>query len=156
MRACLPVLLAAACAGRAVDSPRMAERLPDRTGLEGVARIHGNLYRGAQPDPETGYAALRAMGIRTVINLRKWHDFERHARAIARAGIYDFQIHHDQILAPVVLRQWGVERLTGLTDEAERARDALLDRIERIGRAGRRLARQRADEPEGELVGQSG
>jgi acyl-[acyl-carrier-protein] desaturase len=83
-------------------------------------------------------------------------DFDEHARAIARAGIYDFQIHHDQILAPVVLRQWGVERLTGLTDEAERARDALLDRIERIGRAGRRLARQRADEPEGELVGQSG
>ena len=83
-------------------------------------------------------------------------DFEQHARAIARAGIYDFQIHHDQILVPVVLRQWGVERLTGLTDEADRARDALLDRIERIGRAGRRLARQRPDEPERELVGQSG
>jgi acyl-[acyl-carrier-protein] desaturase len=78
-------------------------------------------------------------------------DFEQHARAIARAGIYDFQIHHDQILAPVVLRQWGVEQLTGLTDEAERARDALLGRIERIGRAGRRLARHRADERE--LVG---
>jgi acyl-[acyl-carrier protein] desaturase len=83
-------------------------------------------------------------------------DFDRHARAIARAGIYDFQIHHDQILVPVVLRQWGVERLTGLTDEADRARDALLERIERIGRAGRRFARQRPDEPERELVGQLG
>jgi acyl-[acyl-carrier-protein] desaturase len=83
-------------------------------------------------------------------------DFEQHARAIARAGIYDFQIHHDQILAPVVLRQWDVERLTGLTDEAERARDALLGRIERIGRAGRRLARHRAHEGERELVGQAG
>jgi acyl-[acyl-carrier protein] desaturase len=82
-------------------------------------------------------------------------DFEQHARAIARAGIYDFQIHHDQILAPVVLRQWGVEQLTGLTDEAERARDALLCRIERIGRVGRRLARQRAGGREGELVQQS-
>jgi acyl-[acyl-carrier-protein] desaturase len=82
-------------------------------------------------------------------------DFEQHARAIARAGIYDFQIHHDQILAPVVLRYWGVEQLTGLTDEAERARDALLSRVERIGRAGRRLARHRADERERELVGQS-
>ena len=82
-------------------------------------------------------------------------DFEQHARAIARAGIYDFQIHHGQILAPVVLRQWGVEQLTGLTDEAERARDALLGRIERIGRVGRRLARQRADGREGELVRQS-
>src|SRR5918996_2397690 len=77
-------------------------------------------------------------------------DFEHHARAIARAGIYDFQIHHDQILAPVVLRHWGVEQLTGLTDEAERARDVLLKRIERIGRAARRLARHR----DRELVGQ--
>jgi len=77
-------------------------------------------------------------------------DFEHHARAIARAGIYDFQVHHDQILAPVVLRHWGVEDLTGLTDEAERARDAVLKRIERIGRAGRRLARHR----DPELVGQ--
>jgi acyl-[acyl-carrier-protein] desaturase len=82
-------------------------------------------------------------------------DFEQHARAIARAGIYDFQIHHDQILAPVVLRHWGVEQLTGLTDDAERARDALLSRIERIGRAGRRLARHRALDGERELVGQS-
>jgi acyl-[acyl-carrier-protein] desaturase len=83
-------------------------------------------------------------------------DFDEHARAIARAGIYDFQVHHDQILAPVVLRQWGVEGLTGLTDEAEHARDALLGRIERIGRAGRRLARHREHERERELVSQSG
>ena len=62
-------------------------------------------------------------------------DFDRHARAIAKAGIYDFQIHHDQILVPVVLRHWGVEQLTGLSDAAERARESLLKRIERIGRA---------------------
>jgi len=70
-------------------------------------------------------------------------DFETHARAIAKAGIYDFQIHHAQILVPVVLRQWGVEDLTGLDDEAESARDALVKRIERIGRAGRRQAARR-------------
>jgi acyl-[acyl-carrier-protein] desaturase len=70
-------------------------------------------------------------------------DFETHARAIAKAGIYDFQIHHAQILVPVVLRQWGVEDLTGLDDEAEQARDALVKRIERIGKAGRRQAARR-------------
>jgi acyl-[acyl-carrier-protein] desaturase len=70
-------------------------------------------------------------------------DFETHARAIAKAGIYDFQIHHAQILVPVVLRQWGVEDLTGLDDEAESARDALVKRIERIGKAGRRQAARR-------------
>jgi acyl-[acyl-carrier-protein] desaturase len=70
-------------------------------------------------------------------------DFETHARAIAKAGIYDFQIHHAQILVPVVLRQWGVEDLTGLDDEAEQARHALVKRIERIGKAGRRQAARR-------------
>src|SRR4029453_8445123 len=65
-------------------------------------------------------------------------DFDAHARAIAKAGIYDFQIHHDQILVPVVLRHWAVESLTGLSDEAERARDALVKRINRIGRVGPR------------------
>jgi len=72
-------------------------------------------------------------------------DFDVHARAIARAGIYDFQIHHDQILSPVVVRHWGIENLTGLTDAAERARDALLTRIRRIRKAGERMARRRAE-----------
>jgi acyl-[acyl-carrier-protein] desaturase len=71
-------------------------------------------------------------------------DFSQHARAISRAGIYDFQVHHDQILAPVVLRHWGVESLTGLSAEAEQARDALVERIARIGKAGQRLAERRA------------
>jgi acyl-[acyl-carrier-protein] desaturase len=70
-------------------------------------------------------------------------DFEVHAKAIARARIYDFAIHHDQILVPVVLRHWGVESLEGLTPEAEKARAALVKRIERIGRAGRRLSGRR-------------
>jgi acyl-[acyl-carrier-protein] desaturase len=73
-------------------------------------------------------------------------DFEVHAKAIARARIYDFAIHHDQILVPVVLRHWGVESLEGLTKEGERARDALVTRIGRIGRAGRRMAERRTDD----------
>src|SRR5690606_5108465 len=80
-------------------------------------------------------------------------DFDRHARAIAKAGIYDYQIHHDVILVPVVLRQWGVEQLTGLSDAAERARESLLKRIERIGRAGRRMARQREEQARAEQGG---
>jgi acyl-[acyl-carrier-protein] desaturase len=72
-------------------------------------------------------------------------DFDVHARAIARAGIYDFQAHHAQILVPVVLRHWGIEDLTGLNDEAERARDAVLKRIDRIGKAAQRLSRRRAE-----------
>jgi acyl-[acyl-carrier-protein] desaturase len=71
--------------------------------------------------------------------------FTEHARRIAAAGIYDFRVHHEQILVPVVLKHWKVDQLTGLDDEAERARDALLDRIDRIGKAGTRQAARKAE-----------
>jgi acyl-[acyl-carrier-protein] desaturase len=75
-------------------------------------------------------------------------DFQRHAKAIARAGIYDLQVHHQQILVPVVLRHWNLEELDGLTPEAELARDATLRHIERVGAAGQRVAdRRRTPEP---------
>lgn len=70
-------------------------------------------------------------------------DFASHARGIARAGIYDFQIHHDQILVPVVVHHWGIGDLTGLDDQAERDREALFAHIERVGKAGRRQSERR-------------
>ena len=79
-------------------------------------------------------------------------DFGEHAKAIAKAGIYDFAAHHDQILVPVVLRHWGIESIEGLDAEAEAARASLLKRIERIGKAGRRFAARRAESPERELA----
>lgn len=75
-------------------------------------------------------------------------DFEQHAKAIAKAGIYDFGIHHDQILVPVVLRHWAVESVEGLDAEGEQARAALVKRIHRIGKAGRRLAERREERAE--------
>ena len=73
-------------------------------------------------------------------------DFDRHAALIARAGIYDLAVHHDQILVPVVLRHWRVAELTGLAEPAEAARERLVAHIERIGRLGRRLAERRENE----------
>ena len=70
-------------------------------------------------------------------------DFEKLSREIARVGIYDLLIHHDQILQPVVMRHWKLEQLTGLTDEAKRAREALFKRIERIGKVGAKMASDR-------------
>ncbi|MEO7573478.1 MAG: acyl-ACP desaturase [Acidimicrobiales bacterium] len=78
--------------------------------------------------------------------------FEAHAKAIAKAGIYDFSAHHDQILVPVVLRHWGIAELEGLDAEAEQARAALLKRIERIGKAGRRFAARRDEEQQKQLA----
>ena len=70
-------------------------------------------------------------------------DFEKLSREIARVGTYDLLIHHDQILQPVVMRHWKLEQLTGLTDEAEKAREALFKRIERIGKVGAKMASDR-------------
>jgi acyl-[acyl-carrier-protein] desaturase len=70
-------------------------------------------------------------------------DFSRHAKAIARAGIYNFEIHYKQVLVPVVLRHWNLESLTGLTPQGERARESALHHIERIGNVAQRAADRR-------------
>src|SRR5438552_4508317 len=75
-------------------------------------------------------------------------DFQRHAIAIARAGSYDFHLHHDQVLVPVVLRQWNLDQIEGLDDEAERACENALRHMRRLRRAADRFADRRnaADE----------
>ncbi|HVM08246.1 MAG TPA: acyl-ACP desaturase [Acidimicrobiales bacterium] len=75
-------------------------------------------------------------------------NFDQHAKVIANAGVYDFALHHDKILQPVVLRHWKLEELTGLTDEAEQARERILKYITRLGKVATRLKNKRAREAE--------
>ena len=72
-------------------------------------------------------------------------DFAAHAKAIAQAGIYDLVIHHEQIQVGVVLRHWKIDTIEGLDAEGEKARDALVSYIERVGRVARRLSERRGD-----------
>jgi len=76
-------------------------------------------------------------------------DFSNAAKLIADAGIYNLDIHHDQILAPVILRAWRLESIEGLTPEAEVARDKLVKRMQRIDKVARSQAARRADRSEG-------
>ena len=69
--------------------------------------------------------------------------FKAHAQAIANAGIYDLEIHHDKILVPCVLRHWKLDALEGLSDAAERARGRLFAQMARIKKVGSRLAEKR-------------
>ncbi len=48
-------------------------------------------------------------------------DFQRKALEIARAGIYDLRIHHDEVVWPL-LRHWKLFEIEGLTGTAEQAR----------------------------------
>jgi acyl-[acyl-carrier-protein] desaturase len=72
-------------------------------------------------------------------------DFSNHAKAIADAGIYNLGIHHDQILAPVILRAWRLEALEGLSPEAEEARERLVKRLGRIDKVARSQAARRQE-----------
>jgi len=62
---------------------RVSERLFGLPGLTNVGRVDNGIFRGAQPEPE-GYATLKAMGVRTVIDLRACHG-ER--KAVEAAGM---------------------------------------------------------------------
>ena len=73
-------------------------------------------------------------------------NFDALAKEIAKAGIYDFKIHHEQILVPVILRHWKVADVAGLSAEGEKAREALIKRVDKIGRVAGRLA-AKAEEP---------
>jgi acyl-[acyl-carrier-protein] desaturase len=66
-------------------------------------------------------------------------DFSSHARLIARAGVYDFAQHHDQILVPVLFKHWRVEQLQNLKSAAEQARERLMRHVERVGLAAKRM-----------------
>ncbi len=128
--------------------------LDDRLGYEVMARVasdenlHFLFYRdlvtaALEVDPSTTVIALERQVRDFEMPGTGIVDFADHASAIAKAGIYDLQLHHEQILVPVVLRHWGVEQLEGLTPKAEEARAKLVHFIERLGRVGRRLASRR-------------
>jgi acyl-[acyl-carrier-protein] desaturase len=70
-------------------------------------------------------------------------DFKTHAAAIASAGIYDFAAYHDQILEPIVLGTWDLANVTGLSPEAEEARERCINHIARLGEIVRRRAARR-------------
>ena len=130
--------------------------LDDRVGYEVMARVaadenlHHLFYRdlvtaAIELDPSTVVEAIERQVTDFEMPGTGIIDFEDHALAIARAGIYDLAIHHEQILVPVVLRQWGIEQIEGLSASAEEARVRLVRRIERVGKAGRRMAERWAE-----------
>jgi len=67
---------------------RFSERIFGLTGLTNMGRVTPYLYRGAQPSPE-GYPSLKAMGIKTVINLRTTFS---ETRLIEAAGMKSVEI----------------------------------------------------------------
>jgi len=59
-------------------------------------------------------------------------DFKAKALEIAKAGIYDLRIHHDEVVLPVLFKDWKIDRLTGLSEQAEEARDGLANYLQML------------------------
>lgn len=129
----------------------------DRVGFEIMARVaadenlHYLFYRdlvtaALEIDPSHTVCAIERQAREFQMPGVGIIDFATHAAAIARAGIYDFAIHHEQILMGVVVRHWRVDAIEGLDSDAQAARDRLMAHIERLGRISRRVAERRCEE----------
>lgn len=51
--------------------------------------------------------------------------FLRRSIEIAKAGVYNLRIHHDRVIQPL-LREWGIDALTGLSNKATEIQDRLM------------------------------
>lgn len=88
---CLPSEPALCADARALTLPAGAEvsrRVVGLPGLENVGWVAPGILRGAQPKEE-GYATLREMGVRTVVNLRSTNSG---AEAVEAAGMRSLHI----------------------------------------------------------------
>ena len=131
--------------------------LTDPAGTEVMVRVaqdenlHFLFYRDAfgailEIDPSTAMLAMERQVRDFQMPGVGIPGFKAHALAIAKAGIYDMALHHDQILYPVVIRHYKMDQTTGLSPEAERAQAALIERIERISKAARRVQQRREED----------
>jgi acyl-[acyl-carrier-protein] desaturase len=67
------------------------------------------------------------------------HGFAEKAKAIAKAGIYDFKIHLEQILKPVLHNHWKISEVTGLNDDGKRAQEKVIRYLERLEKVAHRF-----------------
>jgi acyl-[acyl-carrier-protein] desaturase len=78
-------------------------------------------------------------------------NYTRKAAQIAKAGIYDMRIHHDEVIWPL-LRHWGVFELENLDAEGERARQQLAEHLRQLDQLASRYEAKRAAVQARELV----
>ncbi|RLV50813.1 acyl-ACP desaturase [Nocardioides mangrovicus] len=112
--------------GRVTDDP-IADRLLARIAKD--ENLHMVFYRNivkaaldVAPDATMRAIADEVIGFEMPGSTMP--GFRRGSLMIAKAGIYDLRLHHDEVIAPV-LKFWGVFEREGLGPEGERAREEL-------------------------------
>ena len=128
--------------------------LGDPAGYEVMKRVgsdenlHQLFYRdlaaaAIEADPNTMMIAMEKQVRNFAMPGTGIPDFDRHAALIAKAGIYDLQVHHEQILVPVVLRQWDAANVGGLSGDGAIAQEKLMKRLATSEKVARRFAEAR-------------
>jgi acyl-[acyl-carrier-protein] desaturase len=137
--------------------------LEDKVGYQVMAQVAGDeqlhhvFYRDAasaalEVDPDGMVLAIDRQVRNFAMPGTGIPDFAAHAKRIAKAQIYDFQIHHDLILKPMIHDVWKLPELEGLSPEAEQARDTVVKYLDRVQSAAARMARRRERDADRELT----
>jgi acyl-[acyl-carrier-protein] desaturase len=119
--------------------------LPDLAGQTIMRRVaadetlHHLFYRdivsaALERHPDAAVLAIAAQARHFTMPGMGMAELHEHAPAIAGAGIYSMAILQRQVLVPVLLGHWRLDRLDGLSPEAETARQRTLRFLERLGR----------------------
>jgi acyl-[acyl-carrier-protein] desaturase len=112
--------------GRATGDP-IADQLLARIATD--ENLHMVFYRNLveaafEIDPDATMRAVADEVIGFEMPGATMAGFRRNSMLIAKAGIYDLRLHHDDVVSPI-LRKWKVFERTDLGAEGERAREEL-------------------------------
>ncbi len=113
--------------GQYTDDP-LIEKLTARIAID--ENLHYVFYRelaksALEIDPSAMIMAINRQVVGFQMPGIQIPEFKAKAIQMAKAGIYDLRIHHDQVVLPVLFKHWKIDRLTGLTEEAEEAREGI-------------------------------
>ncbi len=130
--------------GKVTDDP-VAERLLTRVAKD--ENLHMIFYRNIVQDaldlaPGPTMRAITDEVVDFQMPGSVIPGFARKAVQMARAGIYDLRIHHDDIVMPL-LRQWRIFEREGLDDEGEQAREELATAVAALDQEATRFVEQR-------------
>jgi acyl-[acyl-carrier-protein] desaturase len=112
--------------GRATGDP-IADQLLARIATD--ENLHMVFYRNLVDaafdiDPDASMRAVADEVIGFEMPGATMAGFRKNSMLIAKAGIYDLRLHHDEVVSPI-LRKWRVFERTDLGPEGEKAREEL-------------------------------
>jgi acyl-[acyl-carrier-protein] desaturase len=132
--------------GRFTRDP-LIEKLTARIAVD--ENLHYIFYRelgkaAVELDPSAMVLAMHRQVRGFAMPGRELPHFREKASQVAKAGIYDLRIHHDDVLLTILFRHWKLDQLTGLTEEAEQARDGILMYLGRLDATAKKYEEKRA------------